>query len=320
MAIILFVALGTSVFYQFFYSQTKDYMTLIIPVGFTLGMFAWWSYIANNFQDLTMFIKTNGFTNIVTDTSPTTVIVLPSFGELIFSTLGQTLFMTLSLIGIFYMISRKGNSSTFSIAIVSIILLCIPFGSILSRILLISGRFLYITGILLSIPLALALYSLGTWKIKKPIRQHYIFLGFIVTLTFLMLMSPAGNNDNYTFTPILGKPYYYTQSEMSGSDFFAEKSTGVLSSDRIYATNPSSSVFMHLYNINPQRLYSLDSEINSGEFNHDGSIKIFRWRYIKQYQMKGIYTSNIYPDLRTYISNSGFDKIYDNSVMTGYIG
>jgi hypothetical protein len=134
-------------------------------------------------------------------------------------------------------------------------------------------------------------------------------------------MSPQGNNDNHTLTPTLGEiSNYYTQSEMSGSDFFAKNSIGVLSSDDTYAFNPSSSIFENIYGINRERLNMLDLEMSSGEFIHDGSIKILRSRQITNLQRTGEFSSTIRPDLNTYMAKSGFDKIYDNSVMTGYIG
>lgn len=315
MAIILFVAWGASAFYQFFYSQTKDYISSLVPVGFTIGMFTWWSYMAGYVVVIAQFLGMDASLFYKRASPPTLYLdaILPHPGEYIFGLLGQNLFLTLSLIGILYMISRKCDRSTFSIALVSVSVLCIPFIAYFTKSEIIPYRWLYIAQILLSIPLALALYSVGTWKMKKPIYVHSFFLGFIVVLSFLMLMGPSGHDDNHTFTPTLGTQSYYTESEMVGSDFFAKKTIGVLSVDEYHGD-----IFYYVYSKNI--LPSLNSAFNSGEFQHDNSIKIFRLRFISQLQRQGRFSSKIGPDLNSYMSKSGFDKIYDSSAITGYIG
>jgi hypothetical protein len=319
--VILFVAWGASALYQFFSSKTEDNISLLIPVGYTLGVISWWSYVANYLGPLAMFFGHDFSLFSERGTITKAIAITPLPGEYIFSILGENLFLIISLIGIFYMISKKGSRSTFCIALVSVSVLCLPFIAYFTQSEIISDRWLYIAQILLSLPLALALFLVGTWKIKKPVYIYLFFCIFIVTLSFLTFMSPTGNNDSHTLTPSLGTiSNFYTQSEISGSDFFAKNSVGVLSSDFNYAYNPSSSIFENMYGINRERLKMLDLEMSSGEFIHDGSIKILRSRQITNLQRTGEFSSTIRPDIDTYLVNSGFDKIYDNSVMTGYIG
>jgi len=133
-----------------------------------------------------------------------------------------------------------------------------------------------------------------------------------------MIMSPIACDDNHTFAPTTGRINYYTQSEMIGTEFFAKKTVGMLSSDQNYVWNPSSSVFKHVYGFDDNLLHNLDYSINSGKFNHDGSVKIFRLNHILEFQRKGLLSSDVQPPI--YISNLGFSRIYDNFAMSGYIG
>jgi hypothetical protein len=316
MAILLFIAWGVLAFYRFFHSQTEDYITLLIPIGFTVAMFAWWSYSTGNLNNLAAFIafdfslsRGDGFSQLAA-VSPL---------EVIFASIGQNLFLTISLIGILYMISRRGNSSTFSLAILSCIPLCISFLAYIINSEIIGYRWFYISEILMSVPLALALYMVCGLKLKKSLIQYLFFFGFIVTLSFFLVMGSYGNDDNHFLIPNLGRSNYYTQAELVGSDFFAKKSTGMISSDITYAYNPSSSVFEHVYGINRDRLAILDFKVTPDKLARDNSLKILRSRYILELQKNSGSSSNIQSDLYINMFNSGFSKIYENPSITGYI-
>ena len=103
---------------------------------------------------------------------------------------------------------------------------------------------------------------------------------------------------------------------MVGSEFIGNKAIGLISSDVTYCVNPSSSVFMNVYNINKERLQMLDLSYFTGEFARDGSIKVIRAAYLNEIQLKGLLSNYISPDASTYLSSSGFDKIYDNHAIT----
>lgn len=75
-----------------------------------------------------------------------------------------------------------------------------------------------------------------------------------------------------------------------------------------------------MYGFDRKRLRNLESSINSGEFYHDGSIKIIRSSNIQEFERRGFISQNILPNVDIYLSNSGFNKIYDNSAMFGYTG
>lgn len=132
-----------------------------------------------------------------------------------------------------------------------------------------------------------------------------------------MIMGSYGNEDNHLFIPNLGTSQYYTQAEMEGSNFFQTTTTGKLISDTSY----SSYVFNYYHSLpfNQLSAETFEDGMHSGKFKQDGSIKIIRSRYVDQLQQKGYSTSIILPEIKTYLSNSGFNEIYDNSAVTGYI-
>ena len=259
----------------------------------------------------------------IPDVVASVAIVDPS--EILFISLGLYLSVSISLIGLFYMISRRGNIFTFSFALIS----AIPF-IVYVLLYLLSGfvydesfnplldRWVYLTEILMCVPLAFSIYSIGTYKIRNVNYLTFFFGGVVILLSVSMIMTPSGSLDNHTLTPSHQYWSYYADSEMAGNDFFASKSIGVLSSDRNHAVHLSSSVFMHIYGFESDRLHMLDFEIQSGTFEHDNSIKIFRSKRILEFQRVGAISPEIQPDLYTYMSNCGFNKIYENPTMKGY--
>jgi len=95
-------------------------------------------------------------------------------GEQLFNNLGMFLFFAFSFIGVFYMISRRGSSSSFTMAWVGVAPLAIGFFSLISGHSVIEHRWWYFAQILLAIPLAVAVYTVGTWKMKSP-KTLYCF-------------------------------------------------------------------------------------------------------------------------------------------------
>jgi hypothetical protein len=160
----------------------------------------------------------------------------------------------------------------------------------------------------------------ATWKSRESLFLYSFVFGFVVILSIFMIMSPPANVDNHILSPVTGSTYAYTQSEMVAGEFFAANAIGVISSDRNYCTNPSSSVFSHAYGISPERLHCLDDSLVFGEFDHDGSIKVLRSKWFHEPFKRGGLSFQIRQDLNEYLSNLGFNKVYNNPMMSGYIG
>ena len=319
MVITLFIAYGSFYYRKYIISEEfESSMSLLIPIFFSLALFTWWSYGSATVNDFAQFVG-NEFSLdfMLTSMNLESVITVPTY-EMVFPIIGTYLFFCLAIIGILYMLSKKGNGLSFTLALISLTFILLPFLFYISGRTIFEYRWNYFAQIFLSIPLALTLFLIGISKSKKNGISHRFIFGSVVILSFLMIMSPIACDDNHIFAPTTGRVNYYTQSEMIGTEFFAKKTMGMLSSDTNYISNPSSSVFLHVYDFDDNLLHNLDYSINSGKFDHDGSVKIFRLNHILEFQRKGL----LFPDVQLpmYISNLGFSRIYDNYAMSGYIG
>ncbi|MGB4364225.1 MAG: hypothetical protein WBJ06_02280, partial [Candidatus Methanoculleus thermohydrogenotrophicum] len=155
MAILLFVAWGALVIYWAYHPRADNHVSLIAPIGFTIAMFAWWTYASGSVGTLADLINW-GFSVDYFTSNPEEIrgyaTAIPP-GEQLFNNLGMFLFFAFSFIGIFYMISRRGGSSSFAMAWVGMAPLAIGFFSLISGHSVIEHRWWYFAQILLSIPL-----------------------------------------------------------------------------------------------------------------------------------------------------------------------
>ena len=323
MTILLFVAWGAFTIYHAYNRRTDNHVLLMAPVGFAITMFAWWTYASETSLIFLAKLIDWGFSIDTFDNTPDEfrdyAAVIP-LGEQLFNNFGIFLFFAFSFTGVFYMISRRGSGSSSAIAWVGMAPLMIGFFSLISGHTVIESRWWYLAQILLSIPLAIAVYAVATWKRKDSKIPYYFVFGFVAILSFLMIMSPPANVDNHAFSPITGTTAAYAQSEMQASEFFAENAVGIISSDRNYCTNPSSSVFSHVYGVSSERLHCLDDSLVFDEFNHDGSMKILRSKWLHEPFHRGGLSFHIRRDLYDHVSNLGLNKIYENPMIKGYIG
>ncbi len=320
MAILFFVILSISVADRFSHQHTTPtilYLELAILLIFTISMLAWWTYSSGHISTLVHFTEL-GFDSSLFVRYPELKIyrVEVPFMESIYNVLGLYAFLALSLVGVLFMIPQKNHLiSLFALISIAPTLIAFMFnifgGSVIEQ------RWFYFSQILLSIPLMLTLSLVGG-LIKKPKCLYLLFFGFITIMSFVTFTGAFGSLDCNAITPSSVNTLYYSQSEMIGSEFIGNKAAGVISSDITYCVNPSSSVFMNVYNINEERLQMLDLSYFTGEFAHDGSIKIIRAAYLNEIRTKGLLSNYISPDANTYMSSSGFDKIYDSSAVTAY--
>lgn len=296
----------------------KKPVPLSLFIGFSVAMFAWWSYASGNIFTLTKFIDAGFEVEELTQNPQLIVQTIIPIGEQIFNYLGMILFFAISFIGIFYMISKKGTIFSFIIACIGIIPLAIGFFSLITGLYVMVNRWWFISQVLLSIPLAVSLILISTCKFKRIISIYCFIFGLIVILSFLAISYPLANVDNHFFSPNTGITYAYSESELLASEFFAENSIGIISSDFHYCVNPSSSIFIHLFSMNPTRLRILDYSLASGEYDHDGSIKIIRSKKLTEpLSSEGV---KAYPDTLNRVSNLGFNKIFSTPSIEGYIG
>jgi len=319
MAIILFVYYVSLCYRELISGKTEVIKTLLIPCFYTLAMYGYWMYNKNTFSTFSLFFKEFDLAFISNPIILSSTVIIPQY-ERIFPLLGNYLFFSLAIIGILYMASIKGSNKSFSLAILSLTLILIPFIFSISGKMIFQERFEYFAFIFLSIPLAITLFLLGTYKAKNSIRTYATIIGFILLLSFFSVMSITGCIDNHYFAPVSGSKMYYTQSELTGSDFFGRNAKGIIASDFHHGYNPSSSLFVHIYGFNQTNMYNLDLSLNSGNFTYDESIKIIRQDHVEEFTRKGYLSPIIRDDPTIHLSNLGFNKIYGNSEISGYTG
>jgi len=314
MAILLFVSWGALVIYRACDHSGKDSnVSLMRPIGFTVAMFAWWIFAASSsIKSLARLIEW-GFSIDVFVKTPEEfrgyAAVIP-LGEQLFNNLNMFLFFAFSFIGIFYMISQKRSSSSFAMAWVGMAPLAIGFFSLISGHSVVEHRWWYFAQILLSIPLAIAIYIVGTWKSKKPLHLYSFVFGFVVLLSILMIASPQANVDNLSFSPNSHMRSTLTEGELESLKTFTEKWDGPIKTDTYFAGGqklryPQVSSFC-------QQIYSedylslRDSVVVIREAIVGRPFKIFSSIYKLDYDLNGK------------LDVLGFSRIYNSNSVSGY--
>lgn len=221
MAILLIVAWTIMRLYRSVRTGAGNHVALSIPLGFAVMMFTWWAYASGHIRTLSHLIEW-GFSADYFGSSPVEAInysmSLPLSEEL-FNNLGMFLFFTLSFIGIFYMIYRRDNSMTFTMSWVMITPLAIGFFSLITGHSVIEHRWWYMAQILLSIPLAIAIILIGSWKSKGVSSANVFATTFIMMLSFLLILSPAANVDYHGISENSVVTYSLDHSELYSRDY-----------------------------------------------------------------------------------------------------
>jgi len=314
MAILLLVGWGALVIYRAYDHLGKDiHASFIRPVGFAVAMFAWWTYASGSIRSLAKIIDWGFSIDFFVKTPEEFrgyAAVIP-LNEQLFNNLGMFLFFAFSFIGIFYMISQRDNSSSFAMAWVGMAPLAIGFFSLISGYSVVEHRWWYFAQILLSIPLAVAIYIVGTWKSRRPLHLYSFSFGFVVLLSILMITSPPANVDNLSFSPNSKMRFSLAEGEIESFKTLTEKWNGPIKTDEYFAgtqkfQNPQVSAFC-------QEIYSEDylslkeSIVVIREAVVGRPFKIFSSIYKLDY------------DLNEKLDGLRFSRIYDSNAVSGYL-
>ncbi|WP_286859128.1 hypothetical protein [Methanosaeta sp. UBA356] len=313
MAILLLVSWGTLVIYRAYDHLRKDiHASFIRPVGFAVAMFAWWTYASGSIRSLAKIIDWGFGIDAFVKTPEEFrgyAAVIP-LNEQLFNNLGMFIFFAFSFIGIFYMISHRDNSSSFAMAWVGMAPLAIGFISLISGHSVVEHRWWYFAQILLSIPLAIAIYIIGTWKLKRPVHLYSFIFGFVVILSILMITSPPANVDNLSFSPNSHMRYSLTEAELESVKTVTEKWDGPIKTDEYLAGSqkfqypPVSAFCQQIYS--EDYLSLRDSIVVIRKSIVGRPFKIFSSIYKLDY------------DLNVKLEGLGFSRIYDSNGVSGY--
>lgn len=186
--------------------------------------------------------------------------VLQSGYELIMANFGMYLFFSLSLIGVLYMISRRGSHITRSFAIIGLIPLAISFFSIFLKEDSLTDRWWFISELLLSIPLSVTLYMVFQYMNDRVNRYATAIMMLLVSLTLVafMVLSPQASIDNDTFTPNTTVRFALTQSEIDSINHAVNVSKIPIMTDDYYASTVKYRRYVFTFdNLSVQRVYGL---------------------------------------------------------------
>jgi len=313
MAVLLFVTWGALTTYHIYHPQAGNHASLLAPVGFTAAAFAWWTYASGSIKPLGKLLDW-GFSVDVFVKTPAEfrdfAVVVP-LGEQAFYNIGMYLFFAFSFIGIFYMISRRGSSSSFAIAWLGVTPVAITFFAIISGRSVIEHRWWYFAQILLSIALAVAIYTVGMWKSKKSLHLYSFVFGFVVVLCFLMIMSPQANVDNHIFSPNSSTRDTLTESELKSIMTLTDKWDGAIKSDYYLAGHPT---------IQYPQISAFCEEICSDDYLALENYMVFVREIIIGKPFK-LFSNNyiLEYDLNVKLDRLGFSRIYDSSSGSSYV-
>lgn len=306
---------GSSIISRAYNIKRDNSIFLKIAVLFTITMLSWWIYVSSPFISLIEMIRNNLSIDyfLQSTQSQTSTYFTSSVTQLeqTLYLLGMLLIYSTAIIGIFFMISKRGNSSSFYIALLGIMFIIISFLGFLQGRYILNDRWYYISEIILSIPLSISLLILSNAKNNKKYKTMLIFT-LVVILSFTNLIPPS-------LTPNTRVRYTFTKAETAAASYTVTNALDRISSDFFYAESPSSSIFETQFNISATRIRTLDQSLLNNQFQHDLTIKMIRTEIVNNPIVMGDGGILRLPaDPNKTLIRSGFNKIYDNGGVKSY--
>jgi hypothetical protein len=235
---------------------------------------------------------------------------------------GMMVYFSLSIFAVLYSISRRGNVKAIFLSVLGMLFLAMGIVALTAHLGLLEDRWWYYAQIVLAVPLGATLVfaaNVVSRGRRKKARLAILAIG-VASLALVSVISPVADIDNPVIFPNSGIRYAFTMSEIEGAGFISVYSGNItLSSDSDFLVNPSSSVFINYYEVNPDRLISLDEELMLGNYSSDGSVKIVRDVINeKPLRLNGqVYKLNYSLDQR--LLSSDLSKVYSNGGMNAYV-
>lgn len=296
-------------------------ISILNVVIFIVGMLGWWMYASGHIAHLGFLIKW-GFSERQVATLPKEIAeyisTVPIYEQLI-GNLGIFLYFAISLVGLFFMISR-GYDKSYSLVyacISALPLIIVYFAPIVGRYVIVN-RWSFIAQMLLSVPVAASIFLFYHYM-KNNIIRNIALTGLTLIISFFMIISTQANVDNHIFFKNTGVRYAVKKSEITGAYFFVNRSNGKISSDFDFSTNNSSSIFVNYFGMDRDKISSLDKSLQTGHFVPDDSIKVIRNEIINRPFRLGGGIYRIQYDFDEMLIRARLCKIYDNYAVYGYL-
>ena len=259
----LLLVLAVTYIFSLIYNVNRRNMAIIfvILVLYLISFILYWTYVSGSIGILLdiarIIISVNPLDHAIGSGR-----VIQSSYELIIANSGMYLFFTLSLIGVLYMISRKGSHMTRSFAIIGLIPLTISFFSIFLKEDSLTDRWWFISELLLSVPLSVTVYMIFQYLDSRVNRYAMVTVLFLVSLALVgfMIFSPQASIDNDAFTPNSTIRFSLTQSEINSMNYAINVSKIPIMTDDYYASTAKYQRYVFTFdNLSEQNVNDLEN-------------------------------------------------------------
>jgi hypothetical protein len=292
-------------------NQFNNPINFIVPIVFTMILYSWWAYGSNIFVLVDHLITTD-LSAETFQTAPklfSTYVLPVGIVERIFNFTGVFLSFSISFIGLFFMISKKGNLSTFSIALICITPLAVSFVSLISGHNILEARWWFFAQQFSCIPLSYGIISISSTYLKTEKSAIVLCSTIVALICFLMIMSPVANIANNQISPKSIMRATPIMSELSIIEFL-DYYKGIIKTDSYY-----SRILKSLgYNTE-----NLDNEIYSEDFSNKMKQLVLIRTYIQSNTF--ILFSALYQLEYSIINkcDNSLSLIYNNGEVRGYV-
>ncbi len=318
MAILTFIFWLSFEVYKWKYNLKSTSVPLNTALLFNVAMFGWWTLASGHIYVLTDLLKW-GFSLDYWQLQSSTPLmnieqhrIYIPFNETLFDILGCDLFWILSFIGIFYMISNKvKNIYSFGIALGGLTVLSISFIAIIFSFEILTYRWFYFTQILLSIPLAVSFYLLIS-NAKRNSTKSLIMVSMVVTLSFLMIMSPIANMDNPLFQDTSVRKAF-TESELQSFQSILKFT------DKKIETDPGVGLLTYLDFPSSSISFIRESFYSKDFSNYRDSIIVYRSQLRSTISKSDRSIIKLNYDPAQFLEDEGFSSIYTSGSVSAYV-
>jgi len=281
---------------------------------FSVMAISWWSFVSGHMSLVTQLIA-SGFNSDFfapgSSESSQYYAGLDSIESLLMSA-SMSVFAAISFLGIFYMLSKRGDSKAKFVAIAPLVLIVIAYISTIFQLPIVPERWFYIGIIMLSIPIGVTISMFvkhSKRKLFSAVKFVAVFAVFF-TIAFFSLTSSTANMDNPTISPNTTVRKALTDSELSAFYFFADNWNGAIGGDKYYTYS-----YMGAYPFNTR---NLDKEIQSGKFSDFKGVALIRTEIECNPFILGGGPYAISYDIEQRLESGPFNKVYCSSGVVGY--
>lgn len=278
---------------------------------FSTSMVGWWTFVDNKMAYL-ISLAFDGFRMGVAGTVPGTVanyVFTVSLTEQAIRYVGMFIFFAISLLGCFYLMSKKGRSPhRFTYMAIGLAFLILGSTALAFGITDLESRWFHIAEIMLAVPVALSILIIGSGKVRKRLSAIATFI-LVASLAFLSIISPCTQVDNNYLSPNTGIRFAYTESELYGVHFMVDNHEGLIFTDFDFGNNAVS----YYIGFDRDRLSPSDQSLLENSFNK-GALMAIRTEIADQpIRLGGLpYKLGYDPSYTLSIADPAFNKIYDS--------